>query len=116
MKTFATAFTFVLVLVTAVSAPTLAVASELRSGDRVEGAAAFFMCGAREDLATMQALERAGDRQTALKVGMERCEQGRRGYKYVVMQSDGDAVCIRRDGAPYCLWAQRASLQPTPSE
>jgi hypothetical protein len=112
MKTFATAFTFVLVA----SATALAVASELRSGDRVEGAGPFFMCGAREDLATMQALERAGDRQTALKVGMERCEQGRRGYKYVVMQSDADAVCIRRDGVPYCLWAQRASLQPTPSE
>jgi hypothetical protein len=74
------------------------------------------MCGAQEDLATMQALNRQGDRQTAVKVGMERCESGRAGYKYTVERIEGDVVCIRHEGAPYCLWAQRSSLQLIPSQ
>jgi hypothetical protein len=112
MKKFVTAFT----LFSVASAPVLAFADEFRSGDRVEATAAFFMCGARDDLATLQALDRQGDRQTAIKIGMERCESGRPGYKYIVMQADGDAVCIRRESAPYCLWARSSSLQPTPSQ
>jgi hypothetical protein len=58
-------------------------------------------CGARDDLATMQALDRQDDRQTAIKIGMERCESGRPGYKYIVMQTDGEAVCVRRESTPY---------------
>ncbi len=96
--------------------PALAVADEFRSGDRVEATAGFFLCGAREDLTTMQALDRRGDRQTALKIGMERCESGQAGYKYVVIEADADAACIRRESAPYCLWAWRSSLQMTPSQ
>jgi hypothetical protein len=105
-----------LALVAIASAPALALGDEFRSGDRVEAPAGFFMCGARDDLATLQVLDRQGDRQTALKIGMERCEAGRPGYKYIVMQAEGDAVCIRRESAPYCLWARSSSIQVTPSQ
>ena len=104
-----------LALVAIVAAPTLAFGAELRVGDRVEATAPFFMCGARDDLATLQVLDRQGDRQTAIKIGMERCQSGRPGYKYVVMETGADAVCIRPDNVPYCLWAWRSSLQVTPS-
>ena len=106
----------VLAVAAIAAVPALAFGDQLRSGDRVEAAAAFFMCGAREDLATMVALGRQGDRQTAIKVGMARCESGRPGDKYFVVQDDGDAVCIRGGNVPYCLWAQRSSLQLTPSQ
>jgi hypothetical protein len=112
MKKCVTAFT----LLSIASVPALAFADEFKSGDRVEATAAFFMCGARDDLETMQVLDRQGDRQTALKIGMERCEAGRPGYKYIVMEAEGDAVCIRRESIPYCLWARGSSLQPTPSQ
>jgi hypothetical protein len=112
MKKCVTALT----LFSLASAPALAFADEFRSGDRVEATTAFFMCGARDDLATMQALDRQGDRQTAIKIGMERCESGRAGYQYIVMQAEGDVVCLRRESAPYCLWAWRSSLQVTPSQ
>lgn len=97
------------------AAPTLAFGDEFRAGDRAEATAPFFMCGARDDLATLRAPDRQGDRQTAVKTGMERCESGRPDYKYVVIEAEGDAVCIRLEGAPYCLWAWRSSLQVTPS-
>ncbi len=112
MKNFVTAFT----LFSIAAQPALAFADKFRSGDRVEAPAVFFMCGARDDLETIKVLDRNGDRQTALELGMERCESGQRGYKYIVMEDEGDAVCIRREGAPYCLWAQRSSLQETPSQ
>ncbi len=105
-----------LALVAIAAVPALAFGDEFRSGDRVEGTAAFFMCGAREDLGTIAALDRQGDRQTALKVGMQRCEAGRPGYKYVVMEADGEDICIRPESTRYCLWAWRSSLQPTPSQ
>lgn len=105
-----------LALVAVAAAPPLAFGDEFRAGDRVEATASFFMCGARDDLATLQVLDRQGDRQTALKIGMERCESGRPGYKYVVMQADADAICIQRDNARYCLWARRSALQITPSQ
>ena len=105
-----------LALVAIVAAPALAFGDELKVGDRVEAAAPFFMCGARDDLATLQALARQGDRPTAVKIGMERCESGRAGYKYLVVEAVGDVVCIRREGEPYCLWAWRSSLQVTPSQ
>jgi hypothetical protein len=103
-------------LVAFAAAPALALADGFRPGDRVEATAAFFMCGARDDLATLQALDRQGDRETALKIGMARCESGRPGYKYIVVQAEDGAVCIRRESAPYCLWARSASLQVTPSQ
>ena len=112
MKKFVTAFT----LVSIAGQPAAAFADEFRPGDRVEATAAFFMCAARDDLAAMKALDRQGDRQTAIKLGMERCESGRPSYKYIVMEAEGDAVCIRREGTPYCLWARRSSLQATPSQ
>jgi hypothetical protein len=112
MKTFATALT----LAAMALQPLQAFADEFRSGDRVEGTAAFFMCGARDDLETMRALYRGGDGEAALKVGMERCEPGRPGSQYVVIETKGDAVCIRREGNPYCLWAWRSSLHATPSQ
>jgi hypothetical protein len=112
MRKFVTAFT----LVSIAAQQALAFANELRSGDRVEAAAAFFMCGARDDLETLKALDRQGDGKTAIKLGMERCESGRPGYKYIIMDAEGDAVCIRREGIPYCLWARRSSLQATPSQ
>jgi hypothetical protein len=105
-----------LMLATVAAAPAPALADDFRPGDRVEAAAAFFMCGAREDLATLQILDRQGDRQTALKIGMERCESGHPGYKYIVIQAEEGAVCIRRERAPYCLWARSSSLQVTPSQ
>ena len=111
MKACVTAFVLV-----GIAAATPAFGDELRAGDRVEASAPFFMCGAREDLATLQVLDRQGDRQTALKIGMERCESGRAGYKYLVMQGDGNAVCLQAAGTTYCLWARRASLQVTPSQ
>ncbi len=97
-------------------APALAFADGFRSGDRVEASTAFFLCGARDDLATLQVLDRQGDRQTALKIGMERCEAGHPGHKYIVMQVEGDALCIQTENAPQCLWARRSSLQLTPSQ
>jgi hypothetical protein len=112
MKKLVTAFS----LLSIAAQPTLVFAGEFRSGDRVEATAAFFMCAARDDLAAMKALDQQGDAPTALKLGMERCESGQPGYKYIVMQADGDAVCIRREGAPYCLWARHSSLQATPSQ
>ena len=112
MKTFLTAFT----LTAIATQPMLGFADELRSGDRVEGTAAFFMCGARDDLDTIKALERQGDKETARTMGTDRCESGRPGFQYIVTRTEGDAACIRREGAPYCLWAQRASLQVTPSQ
>lgn len=112
MKTYLTAFT----LAAIAAQPILAFAEEFRSGERVEGTASFFMCGARDDLDTIKALERQGDKETARAMGTARCESGRPGFQYVVTRSEGDAVCIRREGAPYCLWAQRASLQVTPSQ
>jgi len=98
------------------AAPLPALGDEVKAGDRVAATAAFFMCGAREDLATMDALERQGDRQTALKIGMQRCESGRASSTYVVEQGDADALCIRSGSTPYCLWARRSALQVTPSQ
>src|SRR5690348_16019636 len=112
MRTFVTAFT----LAAVAAIPRLAFADEIRSGDRVEGAAAFFMCGARDDLQTVQVLERQGDKNTARIMASERCEWARPGVQYVVTRTDSEAVCIRREGAPFCLWAERASLQVTPSQ
>ena len=105
-----------LILAAMAVAPTFAFGDEVRSGDRVEAAAPFFMCGAREDLATIDALDRGGDRQAAIKVGMQRCESGRRAYKYVVTEINGNDLCIRSDGASYCLWAHRSVLQVMPSQ
>ena len=106
----------VFILAAITTQPMLAFADELRSGDRVEGTAAFFMCGARDDLDTIKALERQGDKETARTMGTDRFESGRPGFQYIVTRAEGDAACIRREGAPYCLWAQRASLQVTPSQ
>jgi hypothetical protein len=105
-----------LILAVMAAAPTLALGDEVRSGDHVEATAAFFMCGAREDLATIDALDRGGDRQAAIKVGMQRCESGRRAYKYVVAEVNGNDLCIRSESAPYCMWAHRSALQLTPSQ
>jgi hypothetical protein len=99
-----------------VGQPVLVSANDFRPGDRVEGAHPFFMCGAREDLSSIRALERIGDKKTALKVGMERCEPARPGNRYIVVQAEGDALCIRPDGDVFCLWAWRSSLQVTPSQ
>jgi hypothetical protein len=99
-----------------VGQPVLAFANELKPGDRVEGAQPFFMCGAREDLASIRALERAGDKATALKVGMQRCEPARPGNRFIVVRAEGDALCVRPDGDAFCLWAWRSSLQVTPSQ
>ena len=107
MKTFVIAFTLAVIG----GQPTLGFADELKSGDRVQGTAAFFMCGARDDLATMKALARQGDRETAVKLGTDRCEQGQPGYQYIVVEVAEDAVCIRRGTDAYCLWAQRSSLR-----
>jgi hypothetical protein len=104
------------ILAAIVAQPALAFAEEFRSGDRVEGTAVFFMCGARDDLEAMKALDRHGDRETALKLGMDRCEPGRPGYHYIVIETKGDAVCLRRDANPYCLWALASSLNATPSQ
>jgi hypothetical protein len=112
MKKYVTAFT----LFSLASSQAPAFADAFKSGDRVEASAAFFMCGARDDLQTMQVLDRQGDRQTALKIGMERCEAGRPGHRYIVMQAEGDDICIRGESNPYCLWAWRASLHTTPSQ
>ncbi|HUI95802.1 MAG TPA: hypothetical protein VLX44_08630 [Xanthobacteraceae bacterium] len=95
-----------------VGQPTLVFADDLKPGDRVEAAAAFFMCGARDDLETMKTLARQGDRDTAVKLGTERCEQGQPGNQYVVVEVADDAVCVRRGTDPYCLWVQRQSLHP----
>lgn len=94
----------------------LVYANEFSPGDRVEGAHHFFMCGAREDLYSIRALERTGDKQTALKVGTERCETAVPRNSYVVSRVEGEAVCIGRDADVLCLWALRSSLQPTPSQ
>jgi hypothetical protein len=106
MKKFVMAFT----LVAIAGHPALAFADEFKAGDRVQGTAAFFMCGAREDLATLRALERQGDAESARKLGTDRCEQGRPGYQYLVMETADDAVCIRATN-PYCLWAQRSAVR-----
>src|ERR1051325_8180492 len=98
----------VLILFSLACGPAPGFTDELKSGDRVEATIAFFMCGARDDLAALHALDRQGDRQAALKLGMERCESGRPGYKYIVTEAEGDAVCIRRDSAATCLWAWRS--------
>lgn len=105
MKTFAIAFT----LAALIGQPVLA--DEFRAGDQVEGTAAFFICGAQEDLATLKVLDRQGDAESARKLGAARCEQGRPGTRYLVMQTAEDALCIRRGTDPYCLWAERASLR-----
>jgi hypothetical protein len=106
MKTFAMAFTLAAIL----GRPTLVFADEFKPGDRVEANAAFFMCASRDDLAAMKTLARQGDRDTAVKVGTERCEQGQPGNQYVVVEVADDLICVRRGTDPYCLWVQRSSL------
>jgi hypothetical protein len=106
MKTFVMAST----LAAIVGQPTVVFADEFKVGDHVEAAAAFFMCGARDDLVTMKTLARQGDRDTAVKLGTERCEQGQPGNQYVVVEVADDLVCVRRGSDPYCLWVQRSSL------
>ncbi len=107
MKKLVMAFT----LATIAGQPAVVLADELKSGDRVQGTAPFFMCGARDDLATIKALDRQGDADSARKLGAARCEQGRPGSQYVVVETAEDAVCIRRGTDPYCLWAQRAAVR-----
>ena len=92
--------------------PTLVVAQELKTGDRVAGTAAFFLCSVRDDIQAMRALARQGDRESAIKLGTARCQQGRPGEPYFVVETAEDAVCIRRPIDAVCLWAQRASLHP----
>jgi hypothetical protein len=104
--------TLVMALTLAATAcpPALVCAEEFKSGDRVQGAAAFFLCGAREDLQTMKVLARQGDRESAIKLGTDRCETARPGDRYIVVETADDAVCIRRESDRYCLWAQPLSL------
>jgi len=106
MKTFVMAST----LAAIVGQPTVVFADEFKVGDRVEAAAAFFMCGARDDLVTMKTLARQGDRDTAVKLGTERCEQGQAGNQYVIVEIADDLICVRRGTDPYCLWVQRSSV------
>ena len=98
-----------------VARPALAVADTFTSGDRVQATAAFFMCGARDDLATINALDRQGDKQTALKLGTERCQSAKPGETYIVLEIVGDAICIRHQGAPFCLWAPSSALRAMPT-
>jgi len=106
MKMFVRAFTVAAII----GQPALVFADEFKPGDRVEAAAAFFMCASRDDLTAMKTLARQGDRDTAVKLGTERCEQGQPGNQYVVVDVADDAICVRRGTEPYCLWVQRASL------